>query len=37
VLAGIDAVLAGIATAYLLAVYAMKRVFYRSWDARAAR
>ena len=31
------AVLAGIATAYLLAVYAMKRVFYRSWDARAAR
>ncbi|WP_018078510.1 magnesium-translocating P-type ATPase [Thiobacillus denitrificans] len=31
------AVLAGIAAAYLLAVYAMKRVFYRRWGARAAR
>lgn len=31
------AVLAGIAIAYLSAVYAMKRVFYRRWDARAAR
>ncbi len=31
------AVLAGIAAAYLFAVYAMKRVFYRRWDARAAR
>ena len=31
------AVLAGIAAAYLFAVYAMKRVFYRRWDARASR
>ncbi|MDP1646486.1 MAG: magnesium-translocating P-type ATPase [Thiobacillus sp.] len=31
------AVLAGIAIAYLSAVYAMKRVFYRRWDARATR
>jgi len=30
-------VLAGIALAYLGAVYAMKRVFYRRWDARAIR
>jgi Mg2+-importing ATPase len=29
------AVLAGIAAAYLLAVYAMKRVFYRRWGARS--
>lgn len=29
------AVLAGITTAYLLAVYWLKRSFYRRWDARA--
>jgi Mg2+-importing ATPase len=30
-------VLAGIAAVYLLSVHAMKRVFYRRWDARTAR
>ena len=29
------AVLAGVAPVYLFAVYVMKRVFYRRWDARA--
>jgi len=31
------AVLAGITTAYLFAMYWLKRSFYRRWDARAAR